>query len=414
MTDKAERRGWNESLGNGIRKDHRVACKSSQDRKPNRKCACPYSYSLPDPSRKGGQRRARSDGSLSLRSVIREKQRRAEDARRKIAIGHSAPVESPTLFEWYQHCMKKAWADRAHETREIRRRSYENYIHDPLGHRRLDAITPLVVASWFDDVVAADGGNLTRTIEQAGESLRAAFGVAERLELVDRNPVKSIPRRKPTEGRRPRHVLTHEQLAELRGACETMEELCLIRVASECCLRRGELCALTWADIDTSNNLIAVTKTLHRNIGGGYEVAPRKSGGAAYPAMHVSLNRDLALLRMERDNSAAKDTDYVWPGRGPRDKGWSATHPMTPDALTRRVKRIGNRIQLRVTPHALRHTGASIAAANGVPDVVLQHQLGHASARTTLEHYVHLADRTTLRSFSDALQGNVSGVMQER
>lgn len=65
--------------------------------------------------------------------------------------------------------------------------------------------------------------------------------------------------------------------------------------------------------------------------------------------------------------------------------------PLFPDSITawftKFIKRTG---MPKVTVHSLRHTYASIMIADGMPLVVVSHQLGHAQASTTANIYAHV------------------------
>jgi integrase len=59
-----------------------------------------------------------------------------------------------------------------------------------------------------------------------------------------------------------------------------------------------------------------------------------------------------------------------------------------------------------LTPHALRHTAASLAISAGAHVVAVSHLLGHASPNVTLAVYSHL--------FADALDNIAAGWMTPR
>ena len=44
----------------------------------------------------------------------------------------------------------------------------------------------------------------------------------------------------------------------------------------------------------------------------------------------------------------------------------------------------------KISPHKARHTFASRGAKAGVPQIVLQHLMGHANYETTADYYTHV------------------------
>lgn len=406
---------WNESLGDGIRRDHRTTCASSRDRRPRRRCGCPYSCWVPDPSKRGGQRRVQISGDLAPAEAKREKQRLVVAARHAAAtapahpVGERAPatLSMPTVLEWVKRCMASPWRDLAPTTRATREQTYRRMIHPHLGAHRLDQITPLVIADWYDALHAAHG--VTRTTELAAETLRAMLNVAVELELLDRCPIKAIPRvPRSSATRRGQRCLTHAQYQQLKGACTTDQDLALVRVATECCLRRGELCALRWQDIDTERMRLVVARSVSKDARGRPLVGERKSGGVARPSMPQDLAQLLTRLRENAFARGVAADDPVWPGRGRLGAPWDPTAVAAPDALGRRLKRLIIRAGLvdetgapLATTHDLRRTGASLAATAGVPEVIVQHQLGHATPDTTRQFYVRRPDEAMQDRFAD-------------
>jgi integrase len=396
---------WNESLGEGIRRDHRAACASSKDRKPNRSCGCPFSFWVPDPSKKGGQRRAKIDGAMSFPQARKEKERLVVVARAHARNAANQSHESPTLFEWAQRCFAKTWADKSPGTIASREQAYRLYIHDHLGSHTLGDITPLVVSDWFTAIEDAKGRS--RATEIAGETLRAMLNVAVKLQLIERSPVTDIPRVSRREVRERQRWLTESQYHQLVGSCIDLADRVLIRVATECCLRRGELAALRWRDIDFDAHRITVTRSMKKGIHRPRIEGGRKAGGIATPSFGPDLANELARYFSSAQVYGASLESPVWPGRGRRGEPWQLDTPMIADAMGRRLSRIvkgaglvDDNGQPIVSSHGLRRTGASIAATSGVPEVIVQNQLGHATANTTREFYVRRTDEAQQAQFA--------------
>ena len=155
-------------------------------------------------------------------------------------------------------------------------------------------------------------------------------------------------------------------------------------------LRRSELLALRWDDVDLEHGQVAVRRGV---VAAGYEVheGEPKSGRARTVALDPEM---VAVFHRHRARQL----------RGP-DGGWrsldrharalftdelgGAIHPQSVSgAFDRAVKRSG---LPRMRFHDLRHTHASLLLATLVYPKVVQERLGHSSITITLDLYSHVA-----------------------
>ena len=139
-------------------------------------------------------------------------------------------------------------------------------------------------------------------------------------------------------------------------------------------LRRGELRALTWDDVDTENRTITVNKSLSI-VGGRREAvkAPKTQAG-----IRVVPILDKLLERVEK-------------GNGPVFKnfrGEAYTDAQCQSAWAKYKELTG----VTCTPHQLRHSYTVMLFEAGVSDSDAQELLGHAQIQTTKDVYTHLRD----------------------
>ena len=141
--------------------------------------------------------------------------------------------------------------------------------------------------------------------------------------------------------------------------------------------RRGELLALQWGDIDWNANQISVRRSIYR----GEFVAPKSKNSIRRIVMSPTLRR---VLAQHRDQGKRSSHDLLFcNGNG---------MPLDPENLVKRefhaaLDRAGLR---RIRFHDLRHSYASLLIAQGENIKFIQSQLGHSSAKTTLDRYGHL------------------------
>lgn len=142
-------------------------------------------------------------------------------------------------------------------------------------------------------------------------------------------------------------------------------------------IRRGELLALQWGDVDWNSSQIVIRRSLYK----GALVSPKSKHSCRRIVMTPMLNHVLEQHHLLSRNA---ESDLVF----------SSTNGQFIDAdhLIRReflpaLDRAGLR---RIRFHDLRHTYASLLIAQCENIKFIQSQLGHSSAKTTLDRYGHL------------------------
>jgi integrase len=156
-------------------------------------------------------------------------------------------------------------------------------------------------------------------------------------------------------------------------------------------MRRSELLALRWCDMDLLLCQAHITRTLHHLRTGEIVIrAPKSAKGRRM----VSLSPSTALLLQEhRDKQEAqramlgiplKDDDLVFSDLEGK--------PLLPDTISHVWAKLVKRTGLEgIRFHDARHTHASLMLKQGVHPKVVQERLGHATISTTLDLYSHIA-----------------------
>jgi integrase len=156
-------------------------------------------------------------------------------------------------------------------------------------------------------------------------------------------------------------------------------------------MRRSELLALRWRDIDFIYSQIYVARSLHQLQDGSYVLTQPKSDSscrtiALSPSAILVLQNhyekrklELAMLGMP-----LKDDDLVF--STPEGK------PLRPNTVSRAWTMLAARAGIKVIRlHDARHTHASLMLKQGIHPKIVQERLGHASIQTTLDTYSHVA-----------------------
>jgi site-specific recombinase XerD len=207
--------------------------------------------------------------------------------------------------------------------------------------------------------------------QRPGHDTRPVASRRRALRVVG-EPAGPPPRRRNVE-LRPREYLTPAEVETLIAAARKRgryghRDATMILTAFRHGLRVGELCALTWDQVDFGQGLL--------------HVARLKCG---VPSVHPLGGEDLrALRRLRREQGAGR---HVF--QSERDA------PMTAAGFRKTLARIGEAsgLPFPVHPHMLRHAAGYKLANQGVDTRTLQHYLGHRNIQHTVRYTELAADR---------------------
>jgi len=178
-------------------------------------------------------------------------------------------------------------------------------------------------------------------------------------------------------------------------AREDIQDAELVRVAAYAGLRRGELVALRWRDVDFLGRKI----TVRRALSGDTELRSTKS--RRFREVPLPDQAASALDRLSGRGEFNGPDDYVFANRFGRR--------LDPSALRRRFERARDAAGLEpLRFHDLRHTYGSLLVAGGIDLASVKAAMGHARITTT-ERYLHARPATELAErFTAALSGSAA------
>lgn len=263
---------------------------------------------------------------------------------------------------------------------------YESYLQERFGSMKAENLNSFMLNRFVDDMLNGGGkrglGLSAATVQTIMILLKSVLEYGE-VEYGLPNAAKhiSMPKMQTAEI----SVFSEFEIRRIRSCADTGNRIELgILLALFTGLRIGELCALTWADIDTAEQLIRVRKTLLR-IANQANSAQKTTIVIDTPKSKTSL-RDVPiptfLLATIARLKAGQDNQNYFLTCSPR--------PTEPRTYTLRFKSFLKRIGVPYRNfHALRHTFATECIKSGVDVKTLSELLGHSSVKITLDRYVH-------------------------
>lgn len=267
-------------------------------------------------------------------------------------------------------------------------KTYERYerivkhnIVPHLGHVRLCDLKPLQIQSLYTLLLREGrkkGGGLSPlTVQHVHRLLRKALHQAVRWEIIDRNPADGAD--SPRVPRKEMHALDRDGLSRLLPLLKGNKLHLPVLLAATTGMRRGEIMALRWSDIDLAAGTLRVARSLQQTRAGLEFKEPKSLRG----------RRNIALAKVTVDalkvHRAARDT-----GDGGLVVCRPDGTPWPPDQLSAEFHTFARRHGFAIRFHDLRHTHASNLLRDGVPVNVVSQRLGHAEPAITLNVYSHV------------------------
>ena len=275
---------------------------------------------------------------------------------------------------------------------------YKEHIEPSIGKRKLSTIKQYDIQNIITEISSktrykrvknkitgkiekVDTGEKlsTWTMKHTRKVLSIAFTKAFEDKLISENPVKKIEI--PNRQAKPRKTYNTEELAKLFKQLSDSRWICAVRFLLVTGLRRGELLALKWSNIDFINRKITIESAVS-NSG----IGDTKSAKVHYVPLSDQavkyLNNQKIMLQKEINpilhNKELGKSDLVFP----TENGTM----MRPDSFNNVIKRAAKKIGVHASPHMFRHT--FVYMSKGLMTLSeLQEALGHDESTTTLDIY---------------------------
>lgn len=265
-------------------------------------------------------------------------------------------------------------------------RHINQYINPRIGDLELDKLLPLQLQNFYYDVLEngrqrgdTDKELNPKTVIQTHRILHKAFKNAVQLQLISNNPADSVdvPRKKKFKY----NILLGDDLRQFIKAFEGLHIYNAIVLALLLGLRRGELLALTFRDVDFKEKSLHVYKSV---INGRDNIVKLDTTKTDEERIVILSDEMIDFLRkiLIDENFNNLDSYIVSNMRGEMYNPASFSRLYTYSRDLRKLP--------RVRFHDLRHIHATILYKSGVKAKVIQERLGHSNISTTLDIYTHL------------------------
>jgi integrase len=260
------------------------------------------------------------------------------------------------------------------------------HITPRLGHIRLAKLGPEDIDKAWNDMLKE--GRSASVVQYAHLRLSKALNDAMKRNLIYRNPCQAVS--PPKVARKDLYPPDADAIHRFLETAKDTEYYEALYTSFYTGLRRGEVLALRWWDVDLAQSAIYVNHSLYRAKGGESIIQDPKT---AKGRRLVSLTPSNALLLRslwERQVEEAILQGYIVNGDSPVLR-YRDGSPILPRGYSGAFTKIMRRAGLEgYRLHDARHAHATLMLKQGVHPSIVQARLGHAKVGTTLDIYSHV------------------------
>lgn len=298
-------------------------------------------------------------------------------------------------FERYKNTVKRSSAHRIQYY-------FDQQILPEFAHLKLNKITSAhcqtVVNKWSEQY---------RSYKAIKMYTSKIFSFAVHQQLLKDNPMDRVitpKKHRQLKSKNEQNFLDKDQLKDFLSKIkdhESKQIYTMFHVLAYTGMRRGELLALTWDDIDFSEEMISITKNANY-VENEKFISTTKTTASE---RSISLDRDtISLLKhwkLEQKKLLLSRGIRI----GADNKQLLFSNPKNDlfyKSILQSVLAKSFYEDFKITTHGFRHTHASLLFESGATIKQVQERLGHTDVKTTLDVYAHVtknAEKDTATNF---------------
>jgi integrase len=262
-----------------------------------------------------------------------------------------------------------------------------NHLIPELGQVSLTQLRPEHLQKHYTSKL--NDGLSARTVRYHHALIHVALQTAVKWSLVSRNAADAVdpPRIRQNE----MQTWNEDEVTQFLEGAKKSPYYALFYTALFTGMRRSELLALRWQDIDFIYSQIYVNRSLHQLKDGSFVFTQPKS---IKSNRTIALTPSTILILKDYHEQRKLDQDMIGNPLTDNDLVFSNLEgkPLRPNTITRAWTTLAAKCGLKVIRlHDARHTHASLMLKQGIHPKIVQERLGHSSIQMTIDIYSHVA-----------------------
>lgn len=305
---------------------------------------------------------------------------------------------SDVFNEWkigYQNMVRPVTVDRTLQ-------QFEKYILPAFGDKSVDSIT-----LSYCQLVVNDWSTYYTNFKVLKSCVQRVLDHSVRLKYTSDNPMRFVqmPRKKINNeqllGNIVKNFYDTEELQSFFGTLNKhfgIKEIAIFRVLAFAGLRKGELIALNWSDVDFEQKTLSIKRNM-TYLNGKQQLSEVKTKKSIR-----TISVDVGTLSILKKWKYTQAQELLQLGINPLQKTQpvfnrfsnyafnEALYMLYPDTIIKKVLKL-NPILHKISVHGFRHTHASILIESGANMKEIQERLGHSTVQITMDVYGHMTKK---------------------
>lgn len=338
-----------------------------------------------------GKRRQQS---ITVKGTKKDAERRLRELLHQLDTGGFVEPINLTLAEYLEQWLRDyAAINTAPRTYERYVELVRHHLTPGLGSIPLVSLKPNHIQAYYSNALQTGrrdgkGGLSARTVHHIHRLLFEALKYAFRYNMIVRNPAEAVDPPRPEF--KEMTSTDADGVNRLLQAVKDSYYHPLLFTAIYTGLRRSEVLALRWQNVDLDMATMSVTDTLHHMKDGRLIIRQPKS---KHSRRSIALSPALAILLRGHKAKQVEVKNAL--GLELQDSDLVFCHPdgspLRPNSISHGFRKIAARVGLPALRfHDLRHTHATLLLKQGVHPKIVSERLGHSSIAITLDTYSHV------------------------